>query len=279
MKQFLRLGIFFVLGFLNVYAQSINFPALSGRVVDEANILTTAQKRQITDQLKAHEEKTGDQVVVVTLKSLQGNEIEEYGYQLGRYWKIGQKEKNNGVLLIVAPNERKVRIEVGYGLEGKLTDALSKVIIENDIIPSFKKGNMQEGILKGTQSILRVLQNDYVVPKQEHKKKRKVNNDSIASVIIVLFFIAFILNIFLHEVIVAAINAVIMAVYIWEPSMSLIMGILTFFFTWAFLSTKGDGGPSDFSSGGSFGSSSFGGGGGFSGGGGSFGGGGASGSW
>src|SRR3984957_9042088 len=114
-------------------AQTLTFPALSGRVVDEAGILDAAARAALTQSLADLEQKTTDQLVVVTLKSLQGTSIEDYGYQLGRRWQIGQKEKNNGVLLIVAPSERKVRIEVGYGLEGTLTDAISKLIIEDSI--------------------------------------------------------------------------------------------------------------------------------------------------
>ena len=118
-----------------------SFPALTGRVVDEAGILSSDTQSRLTALLAEHEQQTGHQVVVVTLKSLQGNDIADYGYQLGRAWGIGQKGKNTGALVIVAPNERKVRIEVGYGLEGILTDAQSKLIIENTILPYFKKGD------------------------------------------------------------------------------------------------------------------------------------------
>jgi uncharacterized protein len=96
-------------------------------------------------------------VVVVTVPSLQGLTIEQFGYQLGRHWGIGQKGKDNGVLLIVAPNERKVRIEVGYGLEGTLTDALASGIIQNAILPEFRTGRFENGILQGTDAILTVL--------------------------------------------------------------------------------------------------------------------------
>src|ERR1700719_4745851 len=103
----------------SAHATEPKFPALTGRVVDDAGILDASTQSQLTEMLAAHERATGEQVVVVTLASLQGFSIEDFGYQLGRYWGIGQKGANNGVLLIVAPNERKVRIEVGYGLEGK----------------------------------------------------------------------------------------------------------------------------------------------------------------
>ena len=106
---------------------SLTFPRLTGRVVDEAGILDAATRAELTQKLADLEAKSTDQLVVVTLRSLQGTSIEDYGYQLGRAWQIGQKGKNNGVLLIVAPNERKVRIEVGYGLEGTLTDAITSL--------------------------------------------------------------------------------------------------------------------------------------------------------
>jgi uncharacterized membrane protein YgcG len=139
---------------------ALSFPALTGRVVDEAGLLTPAERQSLTDMLAAYEQKTTNQVVVVTLKSLQGTSIEDYGYQLGRHWGIGQKGKDNGALLIVAPNEHKVRIEVGYGLEGELTDAASKLIIENIIVPAFKSGRFGPGIVAGTGAILKVLSGD-----------------------------------------------------------------------------------------------------------------------
>lgn len=138
-------------------AQTLSFPALTGRVVDEAGVLDTATRAALTDAVAGLESKTTDQLVVVTLKSLQGTSIEDYGYQLGRRWQIGQKDKNNGVLLIVAPNERKVRIEVGYGLEGTLTDAIGKLIIENSILPRFKAGDFPGGIKRGVEDIIQVL--------------------------------------------------------------------------------------------------------------------------
>jgi uncharacterized protein len=138
-------------------AATPQFPPLTGRVVDDANILNGQTRDELTAMLARHEQVTGEQMVVVTLPSLQGYPIEEFGYQLGRYWGIGQKGKNTGVLLIVAPKERKVRIEVGYGLEGQLTDAQSRIIIENQILPSFKQGDYDAGVLAGTSAILTAL--------------------------------------------------------------------------------------------------------------------------
>jgi uncharacterized protein len=138
-----------------------NYPALTGRVVDDAGVLSASTKSGLTQMLADFEHTSGGtQVVVVTLKSLQGLTIEDFGYQLLRHWGIGQKDKNNGALLIVAPNERKVRIEVGYGLEGTLTDALSRTIIERDIVPAFKRGDLNGGVLAGASATVRVLGGD-----------------------------------------------------------------------------------------------------------------------
>src|SRR5215467_8955213 len=119
---------------------AVTFPALTGRVVDEANILSAATRDALSSKLAELESKSGIQHVVATVNSLQGEEIEPYANELFRKWRLGEKAKNNGVLLLIAPKEHRVRIEVGYGLEGTLTDALSKVIIVNAITPRFKAG-------------------------------------------------------------------------------------------------------------------------------------------
>ena len=133
------------------------FPRLTGRVVDDANILSPATEAALTTKLEGLETSSGHQLVVVTLPTLQGLEIEDYGYQLGRAWGIGDEKKDDGALLIVAPGERKVRIEVGYGLEGVMTDALSSVIIQSAILPKFKAGDMQGGIVAGTDALVQQL--------------------------------------------------------------------------------------------------------------------------
>jgi len=141
-------------------AQTLTFPAITGRVVDEAGLLDPADRAALTDSLARLEAATTDQLVIVTLKSLPGRTIEEYGYQLGRNWHIGQKDKDSGVLLIVAAAERKVRIEVGYGLEGTLTDAATRLIIENAILPRFKAGDLPGGIKQGAAQIVQMLGGD-----------------------------------------------------------------------------------------------------------------------
>jgi uncharacterized protein len=134
------------------------FPALSGRVVDNADLLSPQQEAEITAKLAALETQTQRQLVVATVPDLQGYDIADYGYQLGRAWGLGDAERNDGALLLVAPNERKVRIEVGYGLEGYLTDAYSSLIIQNVIIPRFRDNDYPGGIVDGTDAIIQVLQ-------------------------------------------------------------------------------------------------------------------------
>lgn len=136
------------------------FPELTGRVVDAADILPAATEVALSGKLAALEGQTTAQFVVVTLPSLQGYEISDFGYQLGRAWGIGQAEKDNGLILIVAPEEREVRFEVGYGLEGDMTDALSRTIIESVILPKFRDGDMAAGITAGVDSAIGVLVGD-----------------------------------------------------------------------------------------------------------------------
>ena len=139
---------------------AVNFPALTGRIVDQANIIPAETRSAIEPKLADLEAKSGIQLVVATVTSLEGQEVEPYANELFRSWKLGEKAKNNGVLLLVAPNERRVRIEVGYGLEGTLTDALTKVIITNAITPRFKAGDFSGGISRGIDDIITVLTTD-----------------------------------------------------------------------------------------------------------------------
>ncbi|HEX6120794.1 MAG TPA: TPM domain-containing protein [Dongiaceae bacterium] len=138
-------------------ADTLPVPALTGRVVDQANILSGSEETRLDARLGDFENKSSIQLVVVTLPSLQGRPIEDWGLALGRTWGIGQKGKDNGALLVVAPNDRELRIEVGYGLEGTLPDAIADSIIRNVIIPRFKAGDMAGGISDGVDAIIKVL--------------------------------------------------------------------------------------------------------------------------
>jgi uncharacterized protein len=224
-----------------------SFPALTGRVVDDAHILSDATKQALTQKLAALEAANSRQLVVVTVPSLGGYEISDYGYQLGRAWGIGQAKLNNGALLIVAPTERRVRIEVGYGLEPILTDAFSSVVINTQITPRFKQGDYDGGVTAGVDALIQQLSLETSVAEQKAaaaaQQLRHGNQDNGGggvSGLVVFLVILFI--------------------------------IFRVFGGWGFL-------PFLFMGGGFGGGSGGGGGGGFSGGGGSFGGGGASGGW
>ena len=231
-----------------VAAFALTFPPLTGRIVDQANIIPAETRNAIEPKLVELEAKSGIQLVVATVTSLESQEIESYANELFRNWKLGEKTKNNGVLLLVAPNERRVRVEVGYGLEGTLTDALAKVIITNAIAPRFKAGDFGGGISRGVDDIITVLTTDA----SEWQKRPSLRLDSQHTSDPVKWFIV-------------ALLIALVTLLIVSPG-----------FRWFFLnvalnilvnagSTRSSGGSSR--------------GGGFSGGGGSSGGGGASGSW
>lgn len=232
------------------------FPPLTGRVVDEAQVLSPDAERELTDKLENLENTTGRQLVVATVPSLQGYPIEDYGYQLGRTWGIGQKGENNGVILLVAPNERKVRIEVGYGLEPVLTDALSSVIIQSVILPKFRDGDLPGGVVAGTDALVEQLslpadQAKARVAEASQPERHKAQGSPIAAIFVILFLIFVFSSLFRG---------------------GRRRGGLGSALPWIILSALSD---SRRGGGGGWG----GGGGGFSGGGGSFGGGGSSGSW
>jgi uncharacterized protein len=151
----------FLIAIATVQAAEPEFPPLTGRVNDRAGLLSERDQRELDAALARFESETTNQIVVVTVESLQGLPIEEYGYQLGRHWGIGQKGKDNGALLIVAPEEREVRIEVGYGLEGELTDAQSRLIIETSILPHFRAGDFPAGIKAGAAAMIATLGGSY----------------------------------------------------------------------------------------------------------------------
>ena len=136
------------------------FPELTGRIVDAANVIPQATRAALEPKLEELETKSGIQLVVATVRSLDAQAIEPYANELFRHWKLGEATQNNGVLLLVAPNERKVRIEVGYGLEGTLTDALSKIVIANAIAPRFKAGDFGGGVERGVEDVITILTTD-----------------------------------------------------------------------------------------------------------------------
>ncbi len=171
MKMMLRWLLPCLLLWASALQAAPDFPTLSGRVVDEASLMSRKQAHQLTQQLAAFEKRSGIQLVVASIDTLAGDTIEEYGYQLGRHWGIGQKGKDNGVLLLIAQDERKVRIEVGYGLEGALPDAIAANIIQTRILPAFKRGDMVAGVVAGSQAIMQALAGEYKPVENASKDK------------------------------------------------------------------------------------------------------------
>jgi uncharacterized protein len=241
------------------------FPALSGRVVDQANLLDPAQEAAITAKLETLETQSRRQMVVATVSSLEGYDEEDYGYRLGRFWGIGSKERNDGLLLLVAPNDRRVSIEVGYGLEPILPDVLAHRIVQNVILPQFRANNYPAGITAGVDATIQQLQLPpeeaiklAAEAKNDNKRASKDSGINISGILFWIFIFIFIILPILrsfgrqggrkHR------GSGVGPVIIWGGN------------DW------GGGGGSSWGGG-------FGGGGGFSGGGGSFGGGGASGGW
>ena len=177
-----KLVLLFAVIFAAIVAASLAvaapaYPELTGRIVDNANLLNAADKAQIETELQALEATSTDQVAVVTVPSLDGYAIEDYGIGLARKWAIGQKDKDNGVLLIVAPNERKVRIEVGRRLEPMLTDTMATLIIQNAILSQFRRGDFSAGIRDGVRDIKAVLLGDAEEVKQRAIVKRTPQDD------------------------------------------------------------------------------------------------------
>ena len=245
-------------------AFALTFPPLTGRVVDDAHVLSPDVQAGLTAKLAALEQKTGDQVVVVTLPSLQGDEISDYGYQLGRAWGIGQKGKDTGALFIVVPSEKKVRIEVGYGLEPVLTDAMSSVILTGQVLPRFRQGDIPGGVVAGTDAIIQTLGLDPAQAQAQAQQAAAVQaqqaerpprrHEALGSIVsMVLFFF------------------VISAFFRGGRRGGGMGWVLPLMFMGGGFGGRDDGDGGGFGGGG--------GGGGFSGGGGSFGGGGASGGW
>ena len=250
-------------------AAAQEFPELTGRVVDQANIIDEATEAGLEQKLAALEEQSQRQLVITTIPDLQGYDISDYGYQLGREWGIGEAERNDGALLIVAPNDRKVRIEVGYGLEGIMTDAMSSLIIQNRILPAFRDGDMPRGIVAGTDSIIQqlVLPEDQAraIAAEAGQQRQSDGGFPFGALIwfgvIFFFFILPAMRGGKRKRRYRGSGDTVRDIILWEVGSAVVRGAMS--------------GGDSWGGGGGFG----GGGGGFSGGGGSFGGGGASGGW
>ena len=161
-KPMKKLSLFLILACFCVPLCALTLPEKpEARVNDYAGFLSVSMKKILENMLEEHEKETSNQIAVATFPSLDGNSLEDVSWRLASQWKLGQKDKNNGVLLIVFREERQLRIEVGYGLEASLTDARCRMIIENDIKPFFKSGNYEKGFYSGLEAIIAVIKNEY----------------------------------------------------------------------------------------------------------------------
>ena len=176
---------------LLVPAAAQDFPALTGRVVDNANMLAPADRRALEEELEAFERGSGSQVVVATVPSLGGSDIEGYANRLFREWKLGRADEDDGILFLTARDDRKTRIEVGYGLEGTLTDTEASTIIQRVVLPEFREGRFDRGILLGTRSILDVLSgSDLPPPAPQAQRSRQGDGLGWFNILFLLFFFA-----------------------------------------------------------------------------------------
>lgn len=270
-------SLFFLFCIVNQAFAAPEFPTLTGRVVDGADMLSTRTEKHLSHKLEMLERRTSHQVVIVTINSLKGYEIASYGYRLGRHWGIGQKGHDNGLIVLIAKQERKIRIEVGYGLEGLVTDALAHNIIHSVMRPKFKQQQYAEGIMAATDVLINILNKE---PIPQSLTKQPSQTASMSGVFNILFFILFfVANILGHILKNTSTRLVTSAgaagfAFLISSSLWIAIGFGILFFIVLVIATaagKNNG------SGGHFGGGGFGGG--FSGGGGSFGGGGASGGW
>ena len=259
------------------------FPPLTGRVVDQAHLLSPAQVADLSSKSEALEAQSGRQLVVATVNSLEGYPIEDYAYRLGRAWKIGSSKNNDGVVLVVAPNERKVSIATGYGAGGFMTDAMSGIIIREAILPHFKRNppDYGGGIVAGADAMIKQMSlppeeaQKNVAAAEHAQKQRQHSGGNPLPVIFWAMIIGFVLLSMARRaggrryryrgVGGGGVNPWIVLWGLNELSRA--------------SRDRDGGGGGSWGGGGGWGGGGLGGGGGFSGGGGSFGGGGASGSW
>ncbi len=269
-------------------AHALDVPPLTGRIIDLAHVLPNSTVESLVTQLAAHEAASSDQVAVLIIPSLEGESLEEFSHRVATTWKLGQKGTDNGALLLVAIRERKVRIEVGYGLEGVLTDARSAQIIRNEIVPRFRAGDMSGGVAAGINAIVKTIEGTYQASeKAVPRQGSEVIGQVVVAVIVGLLVGLLFMNIhrFIGPVAGAGI-ATLLAPWLVPALMASGITLLLLLA----IGASGTGGRRDrysgindwawySSRGGGWSGGSFGGGGGFSGGGGDFGGGGASGNW
>jgi len=286
-----RLMVFLGVMLMAASAWALDVPPLTGRVVDLAHVLPAGVAASLTRDLEAHETKTSNQVAVLILPSLEGEPLESFSHLVGTTWKLGQKGTENGVLLLIALRERKVRIEVGYGLEGTLTDLRSAHIIRQEIVPRFRSGDLPGGIAAGVQAILGTIEGTYKADEVLSGSARSGQEPTAFLYVVIGIVVGTLAGIVLSHglqgtrALLGSLLAFLVAQFA-SVGLGLAAAGVTAFLLWLILQAnrgrgQGGGWGEGFMTGpgGGFGGGSFGGGGGFSGGGGDFGGGGASGGW
>lgn len=266
---------------------TLELPQLKARVNDYADILSPATVQQLEGSLAAFETDQSTQIVVLTIPSLEGDALESFSIRVAEQWKVGHKGVDNGAILLVVRNERKIRIEVGYGLEGSLTDLLSGRIIQNIIVPRFKQGNFDAGVMAGVSAMMDAVRGEFSSADASRRTSGQQNNEGfIVMLLAALFFIGKAFG--KHKLLAGGVGGAVasfLGFALLGPKWLLILllfpvGFVGSLIASSFAATRVGRGTSRRSSGGVWGSGgSFGGGGGFSGGGGGFGGGGASGGW
>lgn len=284
--------LFLASGLTVIYPSfALDVPPLTGRVVDLAHVLPGDVAASLTNDLAAHEAKTSNQVAVLILPSLEGEPLESFSHRVGTTWKLGQKGTENGVLLLIALRERKVRIEVGYGLEGSLTDLRSSHIIRQEIMPRFRSGDLPGGIAAGVQAILGTIEGTYKAEEVLAGRARSGQELTSFQYVIIGIVVGTLAGIVLSHglqrtrALLGSLLAFLVAQFA-TVGLGFVAAGVTAFLLWLILQAnqgkgQGRGWGEGFTtgSGGGFGDSFGGGGGGFGGGGGDFGGGGASGDW
>lgn len=270
------------------HALALDVPPLTGRVVDLAHVLPQATVEALTARLTAHEGQSTNQVAVLTIPSLEGESLEEFAHRVATTWKLGRKGTDNGVLLLVAIKERKVRIEVGYGLEGVLTDIRSAQIIRNEIVPRFRAGHMSDGVLEGTYAIVKTIEGTYQADENVPPREKSAVVEQVIVAVIAGLFVGLLFTTVHRSIGPVAGAGIATFLAPWVVPALLASGVTVVLLL--LLGAAGTKGRTSQSRGldewiwyssrsGGWGGGSFGGGGGFSGGGGDFGGGGASGNW
>lgn len=288
MLRCLLLGFIFFASF--ALAQSVAVPPISKHAVDLTGTLNAQELADIDDTLRAFENLKGSQIAVLIVPTTGNESIEEYSLRVAEQWKLGRKKIDDGAILLIAKNDRRLRIEVGYGLEGALNDATAKRIIEETITPHFKQGNFYDGIRAGVDQIIKVVDGEPLPPPNRAEGAAgefKPASSKIEKILPVLLIGAFVLGGIMRAIFGRVLGSLITGGLIgglaWIMAgiffAALVAGVIAFIFT---LMSSGRSYPGGGFGGGGFGGGGFGGGfggGGFGGGGGGFGGGGASGRW